>query len=72
MQSPWVIVQYSSKSLGAVSPPVASGQMPGGGAGGEAPQALRMLYFTVPEKGLKTRIKRHHNMVKSYQSYVCL
>ena len=35
----------------------ASRQRPGGGAGGEPPETLRILYFTVPEKELKTRLK---------------
>ena len=42
---------------GAVSPPAASGRGLVGVQGAKPPEALRILYFTVPEKGLKTRLQ---------------
>ena len=45
--------KYSWGGGGAVSPPAGPEQRPGGGPGGEPPEALKILHFTVPKMGLK-------------------
>ena len=46
-------------SVGAVSPPpppASTGQVSGGGPGGEAPEAPKILYFTMPKWSKTARL----------------